>query len=428
MIFLGNFLQMPKPKLPCFFALLFILVSSGVGAQKYFPGYIIQQGDTIRGEVDYRKWDSNPSKILFKSNEAENYYDVNDIEGFGIDGYDRYRTRTVIMDMNPVEMTQLHKKIRDSISVGKHFLRLLVDGKSVDLYEIQNFKAHYFIEKVTGSAEELRYALLYDEGTARVFVMNHFHDQLKSLLSGRADSSGKASKISNLRYQAGELTRFISTLDEGGPNFIPFDQVNEKTEVQFFAGGGASFGQLKFTGDFYPELEAIVFNLTTSYIFSAGVDIYPSRSKTFFVRAALVASAFSGSGEGFYKSQGAVGQGSDNSYELEQTNIGPAFSLNTLIARGEKVSAYLGLGYRYHFSETKTKFTSVNRLTNETTIVYNQPQTEKNFGRVNLRFGLLILNHIEFATSLSLSGTFYTVKQSEKSKPATVQIFYRFGK
>ena len=419
---------MPKSKLLLFFLLVFCLSTQALEAQKFYPGYIIKEGDTIRGEVDYRKWDSNPKRIQFRANGTEGQYDVDMIEGFGIDGFDHYRTRTVIMDMNPVEITQLHKKIRDSILVGKHFLRLLADGKTVDLYEVQNFKSHYFIEKEPGSAVELRYILHYDEVTTSIITTNQFHEQLRPLLTGRPDSAEKAMRIERLRYQGVELTRFITSLDGEAPAFLADDQVNEKTEVRFFAGGGATFGQLQFTGGFYPELEAIVFNLTTNYIVSAGVDIYPSRSRTIFVRAELIASAFSGTGSGFYKSETGVGQGSDNSYALRQTNIGPAASLNMVISRGKKVSAYLGIGYRYNFSTTETTFTSVNRLTGSSTIKKDYPGFEKNWGQASLRFGLLFLDRFELATSLALTGTFYSVSRAERSKPATVQIFYRFGK
>jgi len=58
-----------------------------VSQENYVPGYIIgNDGDTLRGFIDYGKWDINPDRIRFKATTAEDgvFYNPIDIAGFGV--------------------------------------------------------------------------------------------------------------------------------------------------------------------------------------------------------------------------------------------------------------------------------------------------------------------------------------------------------
>jgi hypothetical protein len=408
-------------------AVIFSLYSN---AQRYMPGYVLQNGDTVRGEVDNRNWDVNPTRIQFRTTAAVSNYSLSDIEGFGIFGLDHYRKRFVRVDMNPVDLTQVRKHVRDSVLHSAFFLRVLVDGDQVDLYELQNFKPHYYIEEGGGgTALELNYSVSFDEASGTVNAYNGFHDQLIRLTAGRPDAKELSNQATRLRYQAGEISKFIRSLNSGNGNYTSPDQENTRLKAQFFIGGGLLFGQMKFTGE-NRELNSLNFPAEKSVVASAGTDIFLSRDhQALFLRAELIVSSFRSKGKGTTKSDGGLNQGFENSYEVKQSSVGPAISLNGGIVRGKSVFVYAGLGYRYNFSNTESKFTSINKLTGQKTVQENFPEPNDNWGNMYLKIGLIAHRRFELATAFFLAGSYIDYGGTTlRSHPVTCQVFYRIGK
>jgi hypothetical protein len=72
---------------------LIINICQPVSAQSNFrDGFVITNGDTLHGLIDYRQWEKNPSAIKFKNdiNSDVVKYGIDDISYFGIYGFDKY--------------------------------------------------------------------------------------------------------------------------------------------------------------------------------------------------------------------------------------------------------------------------------------------------------------------------------------------------
>ncbi|NJK97917.1 MAG: hypothetical protein HC905_26095 [Bacteroidales bacterium] len=47
-----------------------ILFNLAYSQENYIPGYVIENGDTLKGFIDYRNWEKNPNQIAFKTSMA----------------------------------------------------------------------------------------------------------------------------------------------------------------------------------------------------------------------------------------------------------------------------------------------------------------------------------------------------------------------
>src|ERR1700733_6331117 len=88
--------------------LLFLLPLFSLAQSNYKPGYVVTlKGDTLRGFIDYREWDSNPNAINFKTiaaNKTAQSFTPADIVYFNIDDMETYQTYTGKISTDPVNI------------------------------------------------------------------------------------------------------------------------------------------------------------------------------------------------------------------------------------------------------------------------------------------------------------------------------------
>ncbi|HEX3933053.1 MAG TPA: hypothetical protein VHW43_00150, partial [Puia sp.] len=79
-------------------SIVFLCLSFSVHGQKNFmDGYIVDKNrDSLRGQIDYRDWGTNPDHILFRQTAMDKGKELGTAEllAFGVSG-DRYETHTV---------------------------------------------------------------------------------------------------------------------------------------------------------------------------------------------------------------------------------------------------------------------------------------------------------------------------------------------
>src|SRR5690349_1932616 len=143
---------MNNKKLLLFSFLIYFGIS--VSAQRnYLNGSVVlMNGETLKGMIDYRNWERNPDQVNFKLNEGsvDINYSVDDIRSFEITGHDKYVSAIVMKDMLPVnanslEIEGVQKMIKDTV-----FLRSIVSGNKLSLYELIDTKSHYYIQQKDG--------------------------------------------------------------------------------------------------------------------------------------------------------------------------------------------------------------------------------------------------------------------------------------
>src|SRR5688572_3093345 len=180
------------------------------------PSYIVLPSkDTVRGSIDYRNWEKNPTQIRFSQSPSESrIYIINDIEAFGVTGMDYYRKATVKVDDNPVRISDVGIYNEELVHDQTVFLRILAEGAAFTLYELVNFKTHYFIAKAGGPVEELSYKLIKTGQTNDVITHNDFRVQLKKLISTNGNLSYEQSiAVDKLNYKEKDLVKFVSQLN-----------------------------------------------------------------------------------------------------------------------------------------------------------------------------------------------------------------------
>ncbi|NJK96165.1 MAG: hypothetical protein HC905_15750 [Bacteroidales bacterium] len=139
------------------FSPLFIIAQSN-----YKNGIIVTyDGDTIKGYIDDRDWIYNPFEVQFRSEqkvESEIFTPII-ISSFQIEGEDLYKSFPVSISMDEVRLTILHQGPDTSSIFKTVFLKVLVEGDNINLYEYtDNIKSRFFYKKPSMEyPQELRY-------------------------------------------------------------------------------------------------------------------------------------------------------------------------------------------------------------------------------------------------------------------------------
>ncbi|MCP2043742.1 porin family protein [Pontibacter sp. HSC-36F09] len=125
----------------------FLFLSQAFAQSDFRPGYIVQNGDTASGLVDYRGAQRNTHQISFKSNNAANQQDFTptQIQGYGFRQEQKYYESKLVPAFDTLSTEQTL------------FAQLLVKGKA-NLYLLrdQMQKDRFYISKDEEPLKELR--------------------------------------------------------------------------------------------------------------------------------------------------------------------------------------------------------------------------------------------------------------------------------
>ena len=144
--------------LPPFFA---------IAQSNYKPGYVVTlKGDTMRGFIDYREWDTNPKTVTFKSfpeNEVKKFT-AGQINGFVVSSMAEYQRYGGPISMDPINIATVIEERDTTYKIDTVFLELLSRGKNVALYDYSDkTKTRYYISEGPDlKPVELVYRLYYD--------------------------------------------------------------------------------------------------------------------------------------------------------------------------------------------------------------------------------------------------------------------------
>lgn len=416
-------------KLTATLLLSFIFITS-FSQKNIQPGYIVLPSkDTVRGSIDYRNWEKNPTQIRFSPSTSESRtYTISDIEAFGVTGMDYYRKVIVKVDDNPIRIQDVSTYHDDLVQEQTVFLRILVEGSAFTLYELENFKTHYFIAKAGGPVEELSYRLIKQENTNNVITYNDFRVQLKKLISTNGNVSYDQSlAIDKLNYKEKDLVKFVKQMNGSSSDKISFDR-NKKQKPRLFAGGGMMFPNFSFhSGD--ARLESINYKNKFSYIVTGGVDFFALRNQQhLFLRTELSVSTFQSEGSGVSQNTTSPTTQS-NTYSLKQFNITPAVFIMDYFLPFQKTKIYAGAGMGYNFSTYPTQlFTSVNSLTGNVTKDDNYPPLEKGWLGIYGRLGVTVFSKVDIEVTGKINGSFLNlVNADQKGIPLSFQVHYLFN-
>lgn len=409
--------------------LLSFFFGTAFSQKNLLPGYIVLPSkDTVRGSIDYRNWEKNPTQIRFSQSPSETRtYTISDIEAFGVTGMDYYRKATVRVDDNPIRISDISIYTEELIHDQTVFLRILAEGKELTLYELVNFKTHYFIAKAYGAVEELGYRLIKDDQTNNIITHNDFRIQLKKLISANGSLSYEQSiAVDKLNYKEKDLVKFVSQINGSLSENISFAN-NKKQKPRLFAGGGIVFPNFSFSST-DARLRTIKFNNQFSYIISGGADFFASRNlQNVFMRAELSLSTFQTEGSGVSENTTTPGT-QKNEYFLKQFNITPAIFVMGYFLPLNKAKIAAGAGIAYNFSSYPTHlFTTTNNYNGNVTKNENYPLLQKGWIGFYGRLGVTVSSKVDFAVTARFTGSYINlVYTGDKGIPLSFQVLYLF--
>ena len=258
---------------------LFLLVPSlNVSAQKNFiEGYIITlKKDTLKGLVDYREWNLNPTLIHFTDAAGnKNIFRPDDIAGFFIPPKDYYISSHVSLDLSSFQTKDLMeyeepKLVRDTAL----FLMTLVKGEA-SLYYLndRNNREHYYVSKAGAPLVELLLKKSYiksseghTETHAYVATVKLFKGQLIVLFN---DCPELKEKINNVTYSSESLIRLLTVYNNCIHSTMEFVKKEEPIKFKFGLLAGLTLTKISFKGGSNDLTDV---KMSNCYSFLAGVS------------------------------------------------------------------------------------------------------------------------------------------------------------
>ncbi|MEX8546803.1 MAG: hypothetical protein V5804_04300 [Mucilaginibacter sp.] len=241
------------------------------------PGYrVTLAGDTIKGYVDYREWDNNPTSFKFKTDPDLKFqtYSIANTSAFAITKLGYFEKQIVSVSMNKIQLSELSNVVDTGKITDTVFLKVLAKGKNINLYSYtdQLKTRYYYAETGIKGIHEFTHYLLKPKSDNNSFVEVNSTAELNYL--AMKYNPAIAAQITGIQYTKEAMLK-ITSLINGGNEKEQF-KTESKTQVLFFAGIGASYSTLKFTN--LPALVSPGINKNNLLPYATvGVDIYPNK-------------------------------------------------------------------------------------------------------------------------------------------------------
>lgn len=255
------------------FLAAFLLPALSFAQSNYKPGYVVNlKGDTLKGFIDYREWNSNPRAINFKTTIADarpHQYTPAEIVFFTISGLETYIRYSGPVTMDATDVDHISHSRDTSMGTVTAFFRVLQKGKNVALYAYSDeLKLRFYIgETPDYTIKELGYRLYYNySGNAvngqkgvtvnentymkQLFALANKYEVLTDNLKwdiehtgyNKDDLLGIVSKINHISKAENEKTNTVK-----GPAFNLFvgaglniNNFSTPASSSYYAGGGRS--------------------------------------------------------------------------------------------------------------------------------------------------------------------------------------------
>jgi len=254
---------------------LFMAIPFLTFAQTNFkPGYVVPtQGDTLKGYIDHKERNINPSGFSFKSstNGQAQEYTLDNAIAYSINGAEAYERHEVRMSQSKEQLSDLSIGVDTTFKTDVVFLKVMQTGKNVNLYAYQDLlkKRFYILPHGETMPEELiRSKYLSRVNNSTVMVDNKYIRQL-ALLDSKIHSTETANpqRLKNVKYVESDLLKVVSAMNEQ-------EVKSAGSSVRYFAGLALSGSQAKYVAE-HP-LAGNSANNKTSYrpMLMIGVDLF----------------------------------------------------------------------------------------------------------------------------------------------------------
>ena len=253
------------------------------------PGYIVtNQGDTLKGYIDYRERSVNPVKVVFKPQLDGNsqVFTINDCTAYGVNKLETFQRFVVNISLSSENSTNLFHGLDTSVRRDTVFLKVLQSGENVILYAYQDplKKRFYILDRHHKTPEELKRNIYIRDGNRPIVVTdNQFVRQLQNIK--RRNNTNKAideRKWIDIRYLEGDLTKVAAEINEQ-------EIVKAKlAATRFFIGTGLNISKAKYSGENALAGDGAVNKSSYLPFLTVGIDLFANPAvKKIIYRAEL---------------------------------------------------------------------------------------------------------------------------------------------
>jgi len=328
---------------------LLLWVSFSATAQlRYAEGLVVtNDGDTLKGLIEQREVDLNPSQVNFKPSQTapEKTFTVDDILYFSVPGMGSYQRFTLAISMDPVDLDAVQGYSAPPAVRKTVFLKIHQKGRHLALYSFRDELKVRFYATHSQSAEpqELVYKVLRVGGNfAEVFS----YRELLTFIGERAGVMKEKLKqeISKAAYNEGQILKVASKINGIKPEKF---RVSNKVSTGFRVGAGLNVEMLQYYGneEFSKNAES---SPGSMYWFSVGYDLAKNpyigkmvfRGDLTYSAAELTTTTYD------YRFSSEI----DITHRFKQRTIGLGVYGLYNIYNEEKLKFFVSLGVRSNFS------------------------------------------------------------------------------
>lgn len=231
-----------------YLSVILLLFPAFCSAQKNFKdGYVVTlKGDTLKGVIDYREWDNNPTEIHFKSNSTTDNlqtFNLDNAKAFGIYNQEFYQRTNILVSVNSINIDDAIFN-KDTAKLSRTvFLKILIKGNKVNLYAYADkIKTRYYYTEKSKKPIEFEYSI-YNTENGETHYKRQYRAQLTYLaLKLNPDNQGIASLIEKADYAENDFVDIISKIN--GSKII----LAKNGFSTFFVGTGLTYSKLTFLG------------------------------------------------------------------------------------------------------------------------------------------------------------------------------------
>jgi len=228
-----------------------LFVTNPVVSQVNFQkGFIVDTSmDTIKGFIDYRKWDVTPTAIQFKVQPESTIinYTPNDIHSFGVAG-EIYTSGIVTIEESLYDEKKVENFEKYLYRTDTVYLQVLISGeKSLYYTKDKDMKTYFYI------GQEGNYQwLIFRKYTDKIYgnIFEKMDEKYKGQLNLYfIDCPTLKNMISSTSYNRTALLSLFNEYYTCKKSKIDYQFKVEKFKPEFGLIGGMSFTQIKFAGD-----------------------------------------------------------------------------------------------------------------------------------------------------------------------------------
>jgi hypothetical protein len=385
---------------------------SSFAQSNYKPGYVVNlKNDTLKGFIDYKEWENNPKSFTFKSNlnrSQPQKFSIEDANAFGITGAEHFQKFIFSKTTAPTNLNKLLTRLDTSRMQDTSFMKVLVRGKNVSLYEFTDqLKTRFYIQSDKKfQPEELEFYIYYINDYQITYqTLYPFRSRLQLLADAYGVKDSKLlKKIKYANYNENDI-QTIAELINGGP--LSQNSISNKVAgLRVFAGAAARFNKLELGGGetFFPEGTQ---TNVTSPVISAGVDFIVNKytqKLVFRVEAELSNAHYT------IPETETNGNNTKASIDFKQTNIALVPQIKYNIYSKEKLKIFLSGGMGLTFSSYNQYYYLINFNNVSSIKRYNYPDFLHYYSDFRVKAGFVIGNKVEIYAARSFSSSLTNVE------------------